>query len=919
MNSNDFYKLLSIKSKEILSPLADDDKIYWYKTDFDGREYAITDEHVENVEKIIAYLDNTKESEEDISETFNLYNGLTYLLDITDFEFDSSKEYYWIDDDNVKHGISFEQAKNYVINGENRLLLSTDENVVDTIYTESDTRRMIDLDFNKQYINLGNTISFDDLNEGQNSYVYEDGNYISTVVFTSKDVIYDDGNYFLPVDEDKNVTSVTINGNPIPFSSEILRTFLYDIDSFNIDVADVASGTVKVIGQQQEEVKTITTDDLVTINGKIYFKSEELLNNCSLEINDTNAGSLNLSGSLISLDHMSDYLESEFVVGFYGGDEMECSLDNFIVIDKITYLFIENEKNIQKIQYGVTTTEEHTIYFSDKRIKIRIDTEEQNQSIPYDWGYVVIEPIHPLDLYPSKEWNSAYRVQYIQSLDSWKEEHAYQCSAEPQIYSPESYSYCTSVLRKGIIPTYIGESSRPPLRIYRANYSYDSEEDVYVISSIVDIGPSSFRSGGTLCRNLYDKPVAPIDALFNIHCSYKSSWLWCFDFGFLPQLFRGFSISNGKKVIQIISCGGRSACGGLPPEPCGTMRRNVWFQDPTAKIQHAWGLYQSFCEGQRKETKLLQRYMVMDKCFQSSWNLTKVFYKQEPIEGSDCFYFKTYHLNGKVDVNGEIMYFLEPGGGFVSVASEKWMCVRKDVPKPGEDDDECPPDEDCACYLAVFMLYHSCSASRTGHVSNDYDWKYVAEDVTEEVINNRFYPQNHTYHIYPERFVTPVENRSSCYNVKGREYRKEYIGRIEAKGSKSAWDAFYNNFHKLSYTSTKLNCNSSECPCDEYATDSIPVGVTNKDNPVIDLPRNVGKKYAGGSVVILHETSGGVTYESGTIDDNGNVIGIPPKFTSQYEYNGYMYYIITYCKKDDFFKYLGFDDDEESEENGGEI
>lgn len=62
---------------------------------------------------------------------------------------------------------------------------------------------------------------------------------------------------------------------------------------------------------------------------------------------------------------------------------------------------------------------------------------------------------------------------------------------------------------------------------------------------------------------------------------------------------------------------------------------------------------------------------------------------------------------------------------------------------------------------------------------------------------------------------------------------------------------------------------------------------TNPDNPEWDLSdyKRAGKGYSKWSI---RETSHGLEYASGSISSSGRLQGLPRKFTSTYDYNGYM-------------------------------
>ena len=62
---------------------------------------------------------------------------------------------------------------------------------------------------------------------------------------------------------------------------------------------------------------------------------------------------------------------------------------------------------------------------------------------------------------------------------------------------------------------------------------------------------------------------------------------------------------------------------------------------------------------------------------------------------------------------------------------------------------------------------------------------------------------------------------------------------------------------------------------------------TNPDNPEWDLSdyKRAGKGYSKWSI---RETSHGLEYASGSISSSGRLQGLPRKFTSTYDYDGYM-------------------------------
>jgi len=83
----------------------------------------------------------------------------------------------------------------------------------------------------------------------------------------------------------------------------------------------------------------------------------------------------------------------------------------------------------------------------------------------------------------------------------------------------------------------------------------------------------------------------------------------------------------------------------------------------------------------------------------------------------------------------------------------------------------------------------------------------------------------------------------------------------------------------------KSNCKDG-CDC---STTVIARYTTNRDNPTWDLTpyqgAGVGKPNTFWRV---YETSGGVEYHRGNIDENGTLTGLPSSFTSSYYYDGYM-------------------------------
>lgn len=64
---------------------------------------------------------------------------------------------------------------------------------------------------------------------------------------------------------------------------------------------------------------------------------------------------------------------------------------------------------------------------------------------------------------------------------------------------------------------------------------------------------------------------------------------------------------------------------------------------------------------------------------------------------------------------------------------------------------------------------------------------------------------------------------------------------------------------------------------------------TNASNPVWDLrPYKCAGRGCAGRPWRLIECGAGITYESGSIDENGIMSGLPDEFVSSYSYNGYM-------------------------------
>ena len=84
----------------------------------------------------------------------------------------------------------------------------------------------------------------------------------------------------------------------------------------------------------------------------------------------------------------------------------------------------------------------------------------------------------------------------------------------------------------------------------------------------------------------------------------------------------------------------------------------------------------------------------------------------------------------------------------------------------------------------------------------------------------------------------------------------------------------------------KAKCNDD---CTECTPRIIASFTTNPDTPVWDLT-----PYQGDGVGTpnrkwrLFERGAGLEYESGEIDANGQLVGLPDEFVSHYSYDGYM-------------------------------
>jgi hypothetical protein len=64
---------------------------------------------------------------------------------------------------------------------------------------------------------------------------------------------------------------------------------------------------------------------------------------------------------------------------------------------------------------------------------------------------------------------------------------------------------------------------------------------------------------------------------------------------------------------------------------------------------------------------------------------------------------------------------------------------------------------------------------------------------------------------------------------------------------------------------------------------------TNSSHPTWDLTPWQGDGQAPpGSFWRLRERGAGLLYGSGTVDENGKLVGLPNSFTSNYSYDGYM-------------------------------
>ncbi len=84
----------------------------------------------------------------------------------------------------------------------------------------------------------------------------------------------------------------------------------------------------------------------------------------------------------------------------------------------------------------------------------------------------------------------------------------------------------------------------------------------------------------------------------------------------------------------------------------------------------------------------------------------------------------------------------------------------------------------------------------------------------------------------------------------------------------------------------KTNCDST-CDCQPRI---IATAVTNRNNPTWDLTpyqgNGIGTPFAKWR--LFERSYENDSYESGDIDKNGKLVGLPSKFESSYYYDGYM-------------------------------
>lgn len=867
MNSDDFYRLLSIKPKGVK---VGSDELYWReKVKINDVNTIIADTNTEYVEVVNAITKNGVVDITgycDITKTFN-------LLDVTSFGFDDNNKYYYLNKNRQKVYFTQEDTIELVLSdGKTYRFLPVEFGLVlKEVYIEKEVLDLTLIEKDVIYIELPG-VTINDINAGTNYYEYETEDSIKRKYFTIKDCIFTNGGYLLKIEgEDFIPTAVQINNNKTTDVSATKN--MYNLISYDgIDIIEIASGNVSI--SNGEVTIPVELDDVVTIDGNIYIKSTADVT--QIIVDETNITEFE-NKVLVNLTQVPNYKDVSYYIIDKQNNITEYDNIKYVSIDKKTYFIIEDKKlsDIVSLQYGDITNAQDTIYFKSWETRTAVPLKEY---IEHTFGYIGDIDVHPLDCYSSSDWGYKLTNHY---LSYYKEPpsdyYKYSCQPEINLYSGW---YSSLLLEKIYREDYM------PYNLYWCQYKWiyklNETEDVYEYEKSEKISEGYVNSYKKI-TNTYS--LTPILLLSYISKKFES-WRW--DRGddrLFGLLYYNYELDekNPKKIKAFVS-------------NLSQKWWRCWYSRAYFNItQNVWGLYKTFCEGLRKTTHERTSYTLLSRSYpDDEFDIADSVFYEITGEDGDCKIFQTKHTKKTKDSKGNETVNTYFGGAVVSEASERFACT-KNIPAPGSQtlSPECE-EENCACYLAVYYYKKACSVGETASPIFNEQLKYVAEDVTMQYIKKTFTPNS--YENEPKQIISNIPGKKSCFSVDGQEYKKQFCGIVYSKkGSKAAWEIFYNNFKPLAYGD--LTCPSVPCPCENYDTICIPVGVTNAATgpKTISIPQNLGSQYAGGTVS-LWESGGNLTYANGTIGADGTFSGIPPTFTSQYDYNGYMHLCITYCK-----------------------
>ena len=320
--------------------------------------------------------------------------------------------------------------------------------------------------------------------------------------------------------------------------------------------------------------------------------------------------------------------------------------------------------------------------------------------------------------------------------------------------------------------------------------------------------------------------------------------------------------------------------------------------------QRCWALERQVCSGLFKtaDAPVVQsRHVIIERNFPyGDWNIGELFY--DWWKDDDCILIESvFILDGREYA----------GGGVTSLVGEPWI-MSPAPPAPGSTTwtPACPAEGECIKTYVLYADYTYCSTANCGGFEFKEKVKYAADEVTSGVIEG--WTDNdimEEYSFVKQPYELSIDERQ-CYNCKTESYytirdyfvepvsdpyRREVLGIYRFPGVDDQGYTAQDRIEEiLSEYFDDTSCPSgSNCKCynrlpSGMGSWTMTLGTTNESNPRLDLSGvKVSSDYEEWTWELI-ETGYGLSYGSGVIDKDGNLVGLPSEFNSGYPYDGHM-------------------------------